>query len=55
MAEPLTLENFERAERDVYRLSGLSDECFEMRNVKVGEHEGEDINIRTVIVTLSKE
>ena len=54
MAEALTVENYEQAERDIFRLTGLPDESFEFKNVKVGEHKWEDVTMRTVIVTHSK-
>ena len=50
MAEALTLENHLKCETDIYRLSGLPDESIERRNVCIGQHDGEDIFIRTIIV-----
>ena len=51
MAEALTWENHEKAERDIYSLSGLPEECFERKFVKVDTYDGEDVNIRTIVVT----
>lgn len=50
MAEKLTLENHLRSEEDVIKLSGLPQDCIETKNVKVGEYEGENVYIRTIII-----
>ena len=51
MAEAITWENYERAERDMFRLSGLPDECFERKSVPVGTDSlGQQLTIRTIVV-----
>lgn len=53
MSEKLTHENQLKAEADVIRLSGVPDECIQKKNVKVGEFDGEDVHIRTIIINTS--
>ena len=50
MTEKLTEENYLRAESNILKLSGLPEECFEKRNVKVGEFDGDDVYIHTLII-----
>lgn len=47
--EPLNEERLEKAEREVFLLTGLKEECVQRTNVQVGQHNGEPIYMRTVI------
>ena len=49
MAEALTWENYERAERDIFSLASLKKGCIERFNVKVGNYKGQNINMRTIV------
>lgn len=42
-------ENLEQAERQLIRCSELEDEFTQVRNVKVGEHAGQDVYLHTVV------
>lgn len=51
MAEPITWEYYERAERDMFSLSGIPDDCIIRKSVPVGkDNKGEEMTIRTAIV-----
>lgn len=45
----LTEENLASTEMDVLRMSGLPESKFEIRNIKVGTFEEEDVLMHTVI------
>ena len=50
-AEPITWEYYERAERDIFRLSGLPDECIQRSSVPIGKDcHGVQLTVRTAVV-----